>query len=185
MRFARRQRVARMSKGPSGREILPLLVVFVTTMAVAPMARAQSAGGMDATHPTTSSSSSSTPSLGTPWGTRMEHWLVAGGALALGAITVAVGTGLQRYAVDLNHHALLATTTQQDAGSSRNTSNDFLLAAEVMWTVGASLAAIGLTWIIVLTFSTPAPAADPAPAAVAPTAALRVTPLGLTFEGVF
>lgn len=160
--------------------------VLVLTLAFAPVAHAQP-GQIERPRSTlsTSSSSSSTPSTGTPWGTRTEHWLVAGSALALGAVTVAIGTALQRYAVDTNTHALQLTTTQADAAASANTARDFLLAAEVLWSVGASLAGIGLTWIIVLSFSTPAPRAEPAAAATAPSAALRVTPLGITLEGVF
>lgn len=169
------------------------LVVFVAALAVAPTASAQ--GGVLPTprsrvtsqsSSSSSSSSSGAASTGTPWGTRMEHWLAAGGALALGAVTVAIGTGLQRYAVDLNTHALQPTTTQVDAVSSEHTARDFLLAAEVMWSIGAALAGIGLTWVIVLSFSTPAPAAvAPEARAPTPTAALRVTPLGVTLEGVF
>ena len=78
------------------------------------------------------------------------------------------------------------TTTQADAAASVNTARDYLLAAEVLWSVGAALAAIGLTWVIVLSFSTPVPPDPAAPAAAtAPTASLRVTPLGLTLEGSF
>ena len=161
-------------------------LAFVIAITVAPSAHAQSSG---TTRPSSTAftSSSSTPNLGTPWGTRMEHWLAAGLGIALGAASVAVGTGLQRYAIDLNNHARATTTTQSDAAASVNTARDFLLAAEVLWSVGAALAAIGLTWVIVLSFSTPVPPADPdAPAAAAaPTAALHVTPLGLTLEGTF
>ena len=152
-------------------------LAFVIATTVTPVAHAQT---------TSSSSSSSSPSVGTPWGTRMEHWLAAGLGIALGTASAAVGTGLQRYAVDVNTHALQPSTTQADAAASANTARDFLLAAQVMWAVGASLAAIGLTWVIVLSFSTPAPSAELAPAAAtAPTAALHVTPLGLTLEGTF
>ncbi len=167
-------------------------IAFVVAVAVAPVVSAQGSGAGVIPRPrstafTGSSSSFSTPSLGTPWGTRVEHWLVAGAAIALGAATVAVGTGMQRYAVDLNAQAIASTTTQHDAASLGSTARDFLLVAEVLWSVGASLAAIGLTWVIVLTFSTPAPTTAPDAPVVPPaaTAALRVTPLGLTLEGTF
>jgi hypothetical protein len=122
---------------------------------------------------------------GTPWGTRMEHWLVAGGALALGAITVAIGTGIDRYAVDLNDRARDPATTQHDAASNASTARDFLISAEVLWSIGAALAGMGLVWVIVLSFSTPTQTAAPEAAAATPSASLRVTPLGLTLEGVF
>lgn len=162
------------------------LAVFVTALAVAPTAQAQGSGASVVPRPrSTLAGTVSLGDSGTPWGTRMEHWLAAGCALALGAATVAIGTGLQRYAVDVNTHALQPTTTQADAASSANTARDFLLAAEVMWSIGASLAAIGLTWVIVLSFSTPAPSAPPESAAATPSASLRITPTGVTLEGVF
>ena len=65
-----------------------------------------------------------------------------------------------------------------------------LLVAEVLWSVGAALAAIGITWVIVLSVSTPAPPTPSAPSttpadAAAPSAALRLSPLGVTLEGRF
>lgn len=168
--------------------VLLSLGVFVAALAIAPAAQAQGPGQIERPRSTAvhgSGSSSAPGSDGTPWGTRTEHWLAAGGALALGAVTVAIGTALYRYAVDLNTHALQLSTTQADAASSVNTARDFLLAAEVLWSVGASLAGIGLSWVIVLAFSTPAPSAAPEAAAVAPSASLRITPLGVTLEGIF
>jgi hypothetical protein len=161
------------------------LAVFVAALSVAPRASAQGSGASVIPRPTSTTAGSISIGSSIPWGTRMEHWLAAGVALALGAATVAVGTGLQRYAVDLNTHAQQLNTTQADAAASVNTARDYLLAAEVMWTVGAAMAAIGLTWVIVLSFSTPVATAPPEAAATTPTASLRVTPLGVTLEGVF
>lgn len=172
-------------------QVLVSVAVFVAAISVTPIARAQFGSGAPpprASSSTHSSSSTSAPSLGTPWGTRPEHWLAAGLALALGAATVATGTGMYRYAVDLNAHAGATTTTQADAAASVNTARDYVLVAEVLWSVGAALAAIGISWVIVLSFSTPVPAVEPAtvpPAATAPSAALRLSPLGVTLEGRF
>jgi hypothetical protein len=112
----------------------------------------------------------------------MEHWLASGIALALGAATVATGTGMSRYAIDQNHLALDPGTTQTAAFADAATARDFMLVAEVLWSVGAAIAAVGLAWVIVLSFSTPVPST---PAAAAPSAAIRVTPLGVSLEGRF
>ncbi len=170
---------------PSRLFSLALLLAFVVTFVLAPRVLAQPEQTPRPTSVAATGTSSAPSEPGTsPWGTRMEHWLTAGLALSLGAITVAIGTGIDRYAVDLNEHARDPLTTQADAYASSRTANDYLLAAEVLWSVGAALAGIGLTWVIVLCFSTPAPTAAPE-AATAPSASLRVTPLGITLEGVF
>ena len=166
----------------------PLLVVLVTLLSATPVARAQVGTGAIPSRLSSSSASSSSSSpaapAGIPWGTRPEHWLAAGGGIALGAVTVAIGTVVQRLALDLNDHALAPLTTQVDAASSAATASDYILVAEVLWSVGAALAGIALTWVIVLSFSTPAPTVVP-DAAVAPTVSLRLTPVGVTLGGVF
>jgi tellurite resistance protein TehA-like permease len=113
----------------------------------------------------------------------MEHWLAAGLALTIGAATVATGTGLSRYSIDQNHQALDPGTTMAASWALVGTARDYMLAAEVLWSIGAAIAAIGLTWVIVLSFSTPTP---PTPAAATtPSASLRLTPLGVSLEGRF
>ncbi|MFO0682290.1 MAG: hypothetical protein U0234_09580 [Sandaracinus sp.] len=170
---------------PSRLVSLAALVAFVLTFAVTTRVSAQPEQTPRPSSVAATGTSSAPSELGaSPWGTRMEHWLTAGLALSIGAITVAVGTGIDRYAVDLNAHARDPLTTQTDAYNSSRTANDFLLAAEVLWSVGAALAGIGLTWVIVLCFSTPAPSAAP-DAASAPSVSLRATPLGISLEGVF
>jgi hypothetical protein len=143
---------------------------------VAPHAAAQPPTDVDRP---TSTMAGATQALSAPWGTRTEHWLAAGLALVLGAATVAIGTGLSRYSIDTNARARDPLTLQRDAASLNATANDFMTAAEVMWAVGAGIAAIGLVWIIVLPFST----ATPSP--TAPSASLSLSPLGLSLVGSF